>query len=175
MSNVKYVAKAPCEDQDTLLVLFKSIDILLKNIELIKSVPENYYIEIKGAGVMGMYIGSFPLYLGDLLQLWNNPSAWSEKSENETKYIYHMGGFPTAGQCFLKMYNTKTCRTESEERSHFINYYNDAIQLFKDEGDDGCDIEVLKQNQKSALPIARLACLDHHGNKTLRELLNEIK
>lgn len=22
---------------------------------------------------MGVYIGSFPLYLGDLLQLWNNP------------------------------------------------------------------------------------------------------
>ncbi|MBO7520856.1 MAG: hypothetical protein J6T16_01275, partial [Opitutales bacterium] len=94
-------------------------------------------MRIQGTGITGVYIGGFPLYLGDLLQLWNCPSAWREKSPGGIKYIYHLGGFPTSGQCFIKMYNTQTCRLESEERGNFIDYFRDAHLLLND-GESPC-------------------------------------
>ncbi len=150
MSSLKSYASAPREDVESLSMLFENIDVLLRNVELIKSVPENYYIEIQGTGVTGVYIGSYTLYLGDLLQLWESPSLWIEKSGEAVKYIYHLGGFPTSGSCFLRMYNTKTSCLEKESRCHFLDYFRDT-KLFL--------------NNR---PV-------RHSNKKLKVLLDEIK
>lgn len=172
MSKLNYVAAAPREDQESLSVLFKNIDVLLKNIKCAISAPENYYIQIQGAGITGVYIGFFPLYLGDMLQLWNCHSAWREKSAAGTKYIYHLGGFPTSGQCWLKMYNTQTCRFETEERGSFIKYFADAHPLLS--GSERPRIGLYPPPQ-SKLEISRLEGFKHQSNKTLKELIAEIK
>ena len=173
MSNTPcYVAVSPREDKKSLSMLFKNIDVLLKNIKSVVSTPENYYIRIQGTGITGVYIGGFPLYLGDLLQLWNCHSAWREKSAVGMKYIYHLGGFPTSGQCFIKMYNTQTCRLESEERGNFMAYFRDAHLLLND-GESPCI--GLYPPQSNKLKIARLAGFEHRSGKTLKELIAEIK
>ncbi|MBR4597263.1 MAG: hypothetical protein IKO42_02570 [Opitutales bacterium] len=166
-----YAASEPCGDKESLSVLFENIDVLLKNIKSAISAPENYYIQIQGTGITGVYIGFFPLYLGDLLQLWSCKSAWLEKSESGTKYIYHLGGFPTSGQCWLKMYNTKTCRFESEERGSFIKYFADAHPLI---GGGKTQFGLFPPPQ-SKIKIARLAGFKNQSNKTLKELIAEIK
>ncbi|MBO6101701.1 MAG: hypothetical protein J6P03_00415 [Opitutales bacterium] len=131
-------------------------------------------MRIQGTGITGVYIGFFPLYLGDRLQLWSCASAWREKSDCGSKYIYHLGGFPTSGQCFIKMYNTQTCRFESEERGGFINYFKDAHLLTNDGESRRVGLYQAPQN-KNKLKIARLAGFKHHSNKTLKELITEIK
>ncbi|MBQ6534160.1 MAG: hypothetical protein IJI37_03235 [Opitutales bacterium] len=170
MSHITSCAVAPREDKESLSALFENADILLKNIEKIKADPENYYVKIQGTGITGVYIGSFALYLGDLLQLWNCGSSWIEKSAGETKYLYHLGGFPTSGRCFLRIYNAKTRAMESEERGGFTRYFKDALQLMKN--DKNCRISV---DDDRVLPISRPIGEISQSAKTLKDLLKEIK
>ena len=170
MSHITSCAVAPREDKELLSALFENVDILLKNIEKIKTVPENYYIKIQGTGITAVYISGADLYLGDLLQLWNCGSSWIEKSAGETKYVYHLGGFPTSVHCFLRIYNAKTRQTESAENGDFLKYFKDALQLLQSGGGF-----YLSADFDRILPVSRPSGKTSPSAKTLADLLKEIK
>lgn len=117
-------ASTPSSDNATLSLLFNNIDLLLKNIETIKNNPENYYIQIPGTGITGIYIGFYRLYLGDLLQLWNSNSTWIKRYGARKKYIYHLGGFPTCGICFLSFFNAQTGEIKEERKKTFYPLFS---------------------------------------------------
>ena len=151
-----YKASTPSQDTNSLSVLFENIDVLLKNKNAILANPSNYYIHIRGTGITGVYIGYSPLYLGDLLRLWSENSNWIKRPEQSTKYVYHLGGFPTSGLTFLKTYDVDKKSFQEEEHRHFAEYFKEAEAITKSRPTQSEDEQNLQRS------------------KTIQELIKEL-
>ncbi|MBP5160583.1 MAG: hypothetical protein ILP11_00835 [Alphaproteobacteria bacterium] len=92
ISNVK-----PIEPQhnDEIALLFNNIDLIICHKQQIMARAEYKNIRVKGTGIDGLFMGHLPLFLGDLLTLWE-AGAW----RNQQKFYYHLGGSPLSGISF---------------------------------------------------------------------------
>ena len=92
ISNVK-----PIEPQrnDEIARLFNNIDLIIRHKQQIMARAEYKNIRVKGTGIDGLFIGHLPLFLGDLVTLWE-ASPW----RTQNKFYYHLGGSPLSGMSF---------------------------------------------------------------------------
>lgn len=81
----------PHEDKKSLEALFSNIQLVLHNRSLIYETDEYYNIYISGVGICLAYLNTVPLFLGDLLQLWEQ-KQWLK----EDNYIYFIAGSPSS-------------------------------------------------------------------------------
>lgn len=78
----------PQEDKKALEALFSNIELIWRNKKLICATDDYYNIYITGAGICLPHLEVIPLFLGDLLQLWEQ-TKWRDNHE----YIYFIAGF----------------------------------------------------------------------------------
>ena len=92
ISNVK-----PIEPQHNkeIALLFDNIDLIMRHKQQIMARAEYKNIRVTGTGIDGLFMGHLPLFLGDLLTLWE-ASPW----RTQNKFYYHLGGSPLSGISF---------------------------------------------------------------------------
>ena len=89
-------------DHNEIVTLFENLNLIEANIDLILQNEEYCNIYIKGTGICGIFIGFIPLYLGDLLILWQK-GIWKK----DQKYYYHLGGSPLSGMSICRYWSEK--------------------------------------------------------------------
>lgn len=89
---IKITVKPPKEDKKALEALFNNLSLIIQNKNLILTTPEYYNIRISGVGVYPLYVQTLDLFIGDLLQLWEQ-TDWKQGDE----YFYYITGSPLSG------------------------------------------------------------------------------
>lgn len=110
---LKISTTAPQNNEWELNELFSQIDTIEKNKEKILNTPELYNIHISGMNIAGLYIGNHPLFLGDLLKLWEK-----EPWKKDDRYYFKVTGSPLSGMSFASYWSKKKgIRTEKNNPS----------------------------------------------------------
>lgn len=99
---VTYRIDAPASDIQCLEALFNNLDLITSKRDLILSTPDFCNIHISGCGVYSLYAPILPLFIGDLLQLWEH-SEW----RNSNDYFYFTIGSPLSGSNKSHFWNAK--------------------------------------------------------------------
>lgn len=92
----------PKEDIKALDTLFSNIDLIEQNKSLIYETADYYNICIFGVGVCLAHMEKVPLFLGDLLQLWEH-SVWKQ----DDNYCYFVMGSPRSNNNICHIWNRK--------------------------------------------------------------------
>ena len=92
----------PNEDKTALKALFSNIRLIEQNKNLIYEIDDYYNIGISGFGVCLAYLETVPLFLGDLLKLWEH-SVWRQ----DDNYCYFAMGSPSSNSNICHIWNKK--------------------------------------------------------------------
>ena len=99
---VTYRIDAPASDTKGLNALFGHLELITSKQDLILSTPDFRNIHISGCGVYPLYASILPLFIGDLLQLWEH-SEWRSGDD----YFYFTIGSPLSGSNKSHFWNAK--------------------------------------------------------------------
>jgi len=89
---VQFFVQPETADEDGLKLLFANLSLIQQNRDLILNTPKYYNIRVSGCGVFALYVPTFPLFVGDLLQLWAE-TEWKQGDD----YFYCITGSPLSG------------------------------------------------------------------------------
>lgn len=92
----------PNEDKAALKALFSNIRLIEQNKNLIYEIDDYYNIGISGFGVCLAHMETVPLFLGDLLKLWEH-SVWRQ----DDNYCYFVMGSPRSNNNICHICNRK--------------------------------------------------------------------
>lgn len=92
----------PKEDIKALDTLFSNIGLIEQNKSLIYETADYYNICIFGVGVCLAHMEKVPLFLGDLLQLWEH-SVWKQ----DDNYCYFVIGSPSSNNNICHIWRRK--------------------------------------------------------------------
>lgn len=106
----------PNEDKAALKALFSNIRLIEQNKNLIYEIDDYYNIGIPGVGVCLAHMETVPLFLGNLLRLWEH-SVWKQ----DDNYCYFVAGSPSS--------NNNICRIWSRKDGFIQNSIKDIGEL----------------------------------------------
>lgn len=89
---IRYFVQADEPNKQDLETLFNNLDLIIKHQDFILNDSKYSNICIKGCGVFALYIPTFSLFIGDLLQLWAE-TEWKQ----DDQYFYAITGSPLSG------------------------------------------------------------------------------
>lgn len=89
---IQYFVQADEPNKQDLETFFTNLDLILTHQNFILNDSKYSNIQIKGCGVFALYIPTFPLFVGDLLQLWAK-TEWKQ----DDQYFYAITGSPLSG------------------------------------------------------------------------------
>ena len=92
----------PNEDKAALKALFLNIRLIEQNKNLIYEIDDYYNIGISGVGVCLAHMKIVPLFLGDLLQLWEHP-VWKQ----DDNYCYFVIGSTSSNNNICHIWSRK--------------------------------------------------------------------
>lgn len=92
----------PKKDIKALDTLFSNIGLIEQNKNLIYEIDDYYNIGISGFGVCLAYLKTVPLFLGDLLKLWEH-SVWKQ----DYNYCYFVTGSPSSNNNICRIWSRK--------------------------------------------------------------------
>lgn len=104
------------EDIKALDALFSNINLIEQNRNIIYETDDYYNICIPGVGVCLAHMEIVPLFLGDLLRLWEH-SVWKQ----DDNYCYFVTGSPSS--------NNNICRIWSRKDGFIQNSIKDIGEL----------------------------------------------
>lgn len=99
---IRYFVQADEPNKQDLETLFTNLDLILTHQDFILNDSKYSNICIRGCGVFALYIPTFPLFVGDLLQLWAK-TEWKQDED----YFYCITGSPLSGSNSSKYWSNK--------------------------------------------------------------------
>lgn len=121
---------APAVDKSAISHLFNNLDLILDNKSKILFHKKYRRIKISGINISGLYLGTYDLFLGDLLKLWEK-TEWKTAS----RYYYSIIGTPLSDMNTSYWYNTDTKTFEQgtyfNGKEHFSGLARPALQYLQ--------------------------------------------
>lgn len=124
-----YRVVAQSRDDETINLLFKNIDLIIQNEEVVFNSPGFYSIKISGVCVEGLYVGRFQIRLGDMIKLWKQSHFWKDGG----RYYFHAGGSPLSGVCFKSYWDSNTKKIVLSERTNGMSDMFKSVVAVSDE------------------------------------------
>lgn len=150
---IKFFVQPEKAEETSLKLLFTNLSLIQQHSDLILNTPEYYNIHIRGCGVFALYIPTFSLFLGDLLQLWAE-SDWKQSDD----YFYCITGSPLSGSNLSRYWN-QAVGLEHKSTTTFSRQIKSAICLLNTGSaaiPDGCIAVNIPKRIASDLSIEEL-------------------
>lgn len=117
---------AQSRDDEAINLLFKNIDLIIENEEVVFDSPGFYSIKISGVCVEGLYVGRFQIRLGDMIKLWKQSQFWKDGG----RYYFHAGGSPLSGVCFKSYWDSNAKKIVVSERTNgMFNMFKTVVDM----------------------------------------------
>lgn len=168
MGHVKLPATYIQPDRESIGLLCRNVQLLLRHAEHIVEDPDWYGIHIDGLEAGGCFVGTIQLRLGDLLMLWLCETPWVHiRQDGDTVFVYGVMGSIISDYNFVYGWSERQQDFVSFRPGvSFRHFYFPAVQLVRDKKADPGRTPLTGSGILAKKPPQR-----HRSDKTVADLI----